>query len=297
MGEGEKAYVAIARTTDRSRQLLVCYFQSAVSPPGVPPRDQPTLIHVINIALIIGISVVALSLVDFLLTDDQKKNIDGHILDASQRVVDIKMVSWLRWWMQTARRAHIVEGFLAIIVGLGWLAAFAACILLLIFEHSWALFWVLPSILLFWGITAEIFERVFNTVGKAALELLAKCEGVIEFIVAYILIEVVGLLPLALWFGLMYWWLGPDRLETGQIPSFVRVIGNYVGAFALIWVLTFIDGGLTLIGASVVTCAKTIIYLGQFVVWRIIIFKKGPLAAIVLLITAALGVLKLFLAK
>ena len=33
------------------------------------------------------------------------------------------------------------------------------------------------------------------------------------------------------------------------------------------------------------------------VVWRIIIFKKGPLAAIVLLITAVLGVLKLFWAK
>jgi hypothetical protein len=95
----------------------------------------------------------------------------------------------------------------------------------------------------------------------------------------------------------MYWWIGPDRLETGQIPSFIRVIGNYVGAFALIWVLTFIDGALTLIGASLVMCAKAIIYSGQFVVWRIIVFKKGPLAAIVLLITAVLGVLKLFLAK
>jgi len=200
--------------------------------------------------------VVALSLVDFLLTDDQKKTIDGHILDASERVVDIKMVTWLRWWMQTARRAHIVEGFFAIIVGLGWLAAFAACIVLLIFDHSWALFWVLPGILIFWGITAGIFERVFNTVGKGALELLAKCESVIEFIVTYIFIEVAGLLALALWVCVMYWWIGPGRLETGQIPSFIRVIGNYVGAFALIWVLTFIDGALTLIGASLVTCAN-----------------------------------------
>jgi len=289
--------MAIAWRTKHPRQLLVYCFQSTVPSQGVLHHNQPTLTHLINIAFIIGILVVALSLVDFLLTDDQKKTIDGHILEASQRVVDIKMVTWLRWWMQTARRAHIVEVFFAIIVGLGWLAAFAACILLLIFDHSWALFWVLPGILIFWGITAGIFERVFNTVGKGALELLAKCESVIEFIVTYIFIEVAGLLALALWVCLMYWWIGPDRLETGQIPSFIRVIGNYVGAFALIWVLTFIDGALTLIGASLVTCAKAIIYSGQFVVWRIIVFKKGPLAAIVLLITAVLGVLKLFLAK
>ena len=260
--------------------------------------NQPTqLTHAINIAFVIGLSVVALSLVDFLLTKRQKEYVEGYIYRASQRVVDIRMVTWLRSWMQTARRARIVEASLAIIMGLGLLAILGFGGYALLTDFSWSSLGMVAALLFLWGLTGSILQRVFDTVGKAALELLAGCETVRDFVITYIFIEVVGLVALGLWAGAVYWWLGPDRLDTGQVPTFIRYIGNWVGAFALIWVLTFIDGALTLIGASVITCLKLIMYIVQFVVWRIVVFPKGPLAAIVLLITAALGVLKVFVAK
>jgi hypothetical protein len=78
--------MAIAWRTKHPRQLLVYCFQSTVPSQGVLHHNQPTLTHLVNIAFIIGILVVALSLVDFLLTDDQKKTIDGHILDPPPKI-------------------------------------------------------------------------------------------------------------------------------------------------------------------------------------------------------------------
>jgi hypothetical protein len=259
-----------------------------------PPTQ---LNHALNIAFVIGLSLVTLSLVDFILTKGQKEWVEGYIYRASQRVIDVRMISWLRWWMQTSRRAHIVEASLGIIMALGWLAILGLAGYALWTDLSWSTLWMLLLLLFAWGITGSIFDKVFDTVGKGALQLLAECETVGAFVVAYIIIEIVGLIALGLWIGFVYWWAGPDKLDAGQVPAFIKYLGNWVAAFALIWVLTFIDGALTLIGALVVTCLKLIMYLVQLLTWRIIVFPKGPLAAIVLLATATLGILKIFLPK
>lgn len=253
--------------------------------------------HAINIAFLIGLSLVALSIVDFILTESQKKYVERYIYRASQRIIDVRMISWLRWWMQTARRAHIVEALFLIIVGLGWLAILGFAGFALWTDFSWSSVGMVVLALISWGITAAIFEKVFNTVGKGALQLLAECKTVGSFVVAYVFIEVVGFVALGVWIAAVYWWVGPDKLDSDHVPSFIRYLGNFVAAFALIWVLTFIDGALTLIGALLVTCIKVIMYVVQFLTWRIVVFPKGPLAAIALLLTATLGILKAVLAK
>jgi hypothetical protein len=262
----------------------------------------------LNAVFVVGVTVVALSLIDFLLTEHQKTVVEKYLYRVSQSVVDVKMINWLRWWLQTARRANLVKKFLDIIAALGYLVILIGGVIFICVDHtSLDVFLLVLNIViaivmmgmiaLLWAWTVGVFTKIYNTLGKDALQLLAACDTVFSFVLAYTLIVAAGLIFVAVWFGLVYWWIGSDRWDNGQFPWYLKYANNWVAEFSLVWLLLFIDGALTLVGAGVILIAKLLFGSLQLLVWRIVVYSRGPLAAIILLITAALGVLRLIVVK
>src|SRR5262249_7309349 len=113
----------------------------------------------------LAIITVALSLIELVLIDRRKRHSEMYIYRTSEYVIDLQVVTWLRRWLKSTRRAQIVEMLLGAILAIGTLVALAACGYMVWLEPTWGTLLMSGALLLAWGWTAGVVGKVFDTIG------------------------------------------------------------------------------------------------------------------------------------
>lgn len=247
-------------------------------------------------AILLAVLTQAVSLTDLFLSAKQKKRIEGWCDEITLRLSYLKTIEWLQRWLTASRRAN-VAGVLFWVVGAVAILAPPALILYALFADG---FWLAVGLAVLylilqgwsWGIVSKVFESVSTKV----FDILGKIRGIWRFILVYISFMLSGAVIVILAgivLGSIIEFLGWDERDP---PFYFRYalfyVGNLYVGLIVTWVLLFIDGLFTLIGAALVWVASLLVAVARGFMWRVAGYPKGPLAALTLVAGSILAIIR-----
>jgi hypothetical protein len=250
-------------------------------------------VRLLDIGLVLAVVTNLAALTDFLLLPEQRARFNRMCDTLTLRLSFINTATWLRRWMVASRRANIT-----LIVFL----AYAACALPAVtYDYaveafaggfSWRALARVAGFCAFMAGILAYFAVVVIKVSRVILPRLAANPSVLRFVTRFLASAAAGIaIIFALAFPLA--WFQDSSANRGLLHLVLVLLIITVGGLMMTWICLFIDGLITLGVALIVAFpVRTIIRLAQAIMWRISSYPKGPLSAVLAVMTAVLGVVR-----
>jgi hypothetical protein len=250
-------------------------------------------VRLLDIGLVVAVVANLAALTDFLLLPEQRTRFNQMCDTLTLRLSFINTATWLRRWMVASRRANITLVVFLI---------YAACALPAVTyddaadEFAQGFSWhALARVAGFCAFMAGILAYLAFVVIKVSpviLRRLAANPSVLRFVINFLVSATAGIaIIMALFFPLV--WFQDSSANRGLLHLvLVLLIGTVVGLM-MTWICLFIDGCVTL-GVAVIVAfpVRLTLLLAQAFMWRISSYPRGPLSAVLAVVTAVLGVVR-----
>jgi hypothetical protein len=285
-------------------------------------RHFVSLSHVLNPGIALAILAQIVSLTDLFLLPEQKKSVEAWCDEITLRLDYARPVEWLHSWHRTSRRAAIAQvtfwllflsfSLTPLIIQL-WRDSSLTSVVGLVFN--------LTLVNMIAGGLLRPFFRLNNFLSNK----LVSTSNLAEFTIMFVLFTTFGAMVLAGGYLSFRRVTGINILHeyssyilnahmpgfNAHMPSppknprvafdFIFVLPTWPGLalFCLtgmfdVWFSLFIDGIITLCGASVIWMARAMLVVARSIMWRVALYPKGPLAALMLIVGGLFAIAKLY---
>jgi hypothetical protein len=250
-------------------------------PPALDFEKRQMVHRLLNVSFALLLLTLGIQFVDFLIGAQTKTKLDAFIETVTLHLSYLNTAGWFQHWLLKSRQARLSEKATtpAVVIFCLMFAAGGAvfgyrCDTPALAVPLFALLGGVAFIFLWGSIGNEILERL----REPLLDRLAQCNSLREFAVTYIAAMLIGLLFICFAFGAGLY-IGSNGLLAGPV-------------LVPIWLAIFLDGLIVFIGIAVLSVFRVVISIARFCTWKIATFPRGPTAALTVLLSAAVVILK-----